>query len=289
MTGYGRGAAAFANRRVAVQLKSVNHRFVDIKIRGAALDPAVEDKVTGAIRKRIQRGAIALSLRVEGGAGGGAARPDLAEARRVVRELSELARELGIDPHVGLDLVGAQPGVMVSGEQEDESDALAAAIVTAVDEALDALGAMREAEGEALAADLGARVARVRELADQVRELAKAAPSDAQARLRDRLKRLLKDSGVAVDEARLAQEVALIADRQDVTEEVVRIHSHVDQFEKLMKAGGPVGRRLDFLVQELGREINTVGSKSQSADIAALVVEAKAELEKVREQVQNVE
>jgi uncharacterized protein (TIGR00255 family) len=289
MTGYGRGAAPFGERRVTVQMKSVNHRFVDIKVRGAPLDPAVEDKVNALIRKRIQRGSVAISVRIEGGASGAGTRPDIDEARRVYRELSDLSRDLGIDAPVGLELVCAQPGVMVQRDAADEGDALAISVTEALGEALDALTEMRDAEGKALAADLSARVARVRELADQVRELVADAPADAQARLRERLKRLLKDGGVQVDEARLAQEVALIADRQDVTEEVVRIHSHVDQFEKLMKAKGAVGRRLDFLVQELGREINTVGSKSQTAEIAAVVVEAKAELEKVREQIQNVE
>jgi uncharacterized protein (TIGR00255 family) len=134
-----------------------------------------------------------------------------------------------------------------------------------------------------------ARLDRIGELAGTVRGLAARAPEDARDRLRERLGRLLKDSGVQIDEARLAQEVAVLADRQDVTEELVRITSHLDQFRKLMASSKAVGRRLDFLVQELGREINTVGSKSQSAEIAALVVEAKAELEKIREQVQNVE
>ncbi|RMH38935.1 MAG: YicC family protein [Deltaproteobacteria bacterium] len=291
MTGYGRGAAPIGHRRVTVQLKSVNHRFVDIKVRGAPLDPSIEEKVQQRVRARVHRGAIALSLRIDGGPAAAGVRVDVDAARRVYRALADVARELGLpDTAVGLDLVCAQPGVVAPADLDDDDvDALAAAVGAAVDEALDALVAMREAEGAALLADLTARIARIRDLADRIEARAAAAPEEARDRLRERLARLLRDANVQVDEARLAQEVALIADRQDVTEEVVRIRSHIAQFERLMASDKPVGRRLDFLVQELGREVNTVGSKSQSADIAALVVEAKAELEKIREQVQNVE
>jgi uncharacterized protein (TIGR00255 family) len=270
-------------------MKSVNHRFVDLKVRGAPLDPAVEEKVSQRIRARIQRGSIALSVRIEGATGGAGVRADLAEAKRVHRELTELAGAVGIEGPVGLDLVCAQPGVLVPREADEDTEAMTESVTAALEQAIDALLDMRSAEGKALAKDLTERMERVRDLAEQVKVRAVRAPEEARQRLRERLNRLLKDGTVQVEESRLAQEVAILADRQDVTEEIVRIHSHVDQFEKLMKGQKPVGRRLDFLVQELGREINTVGSKSQSAEIAALVVEAKAELEKVREQVQNVE
>jgi uncharacterized protein (TIGR00255 family) len=289
MTGYGRGVAPLGNRRVTVQMKSVNHRFVDIKVRGTPLDPAVEDKINQQIRARVQRGAIALTVRIEGAAAGVQARIDGDAARRIVRDLTALARELGIKGDVGLELVCAQPGVILQREADDDYEELGAAVLEALGQALDALIAMRAAEGEALARDLAERVGRVRELAEQIGQLAGTAPQEARDRLRDRLNRLLRDSSATVDESRLAQEIALIADRQDVTEELVRVRSHVDQFLAIMGAGNPAGRRLDFLVQELGREINTIGSKSQSAVIAAVVVDAKAELEKVREQVQNVE
>lgn len=289
MTGFGRGVASFGNRLVTVQMKSVNHRFVDIKVRGAPLDPSIEEKVQALVRARIQRGSVALSVRFEGSGAGGAVRVDRDAARRVYQELSELSLELGIREPIGIDVVCAQPGVVVPAESEDDTAELAASVAEAVGQALDSLMEMRDAEGAALSKDLGQRVVRVRELAGEIKALAEKFPDEARNRLRERVNRLLKDTNTQLDEARLAQEVALVADRQDITEEVVRIQSHCAQFEKLMKAEKPVGRRLDFLVQELGREINTVGSKSQSAELAALVVEAKAELEKVREQVQNVE
>src|SRR5690606_34508092 len=151
------------------------------------------------------------------------------------------------------------------------------------------LVAMREVEGKALAEDMRGRVLALTGYLGQLTELAAAAPADAEARLRDRLSRLTASTRVAVDDARLAQEVALLADRTDVTEELVRIRSHLGQLDQLLAADHEVGRKLDFLVQEIGREINTVASKAQSAEIARIVVEVKAELERIREQVQNVE
>ena len=180
--------------------------------------------------------------------------------------------------------------MLVPVEGDRSSDALATCVCEATDRALDGLLTMRDSEGATLARDLGQRLAHLGQLAASLRSEAGSAPEDAERRLRERLARLLASGKVAVDEGRLAQEVALLADRMDVTEELVRVESHLRQLDELMQqAGQPVGRRLDFLVQELGREFNTVASKSQSAEIARLVVEAKAELEKVREQVQNIE
>lgn len=148
---------------------------------------------------------------------------------------------------------------------------------------------MRDTEGAALAADVGARLDRLEAITESLASLAQSAPEDGKRRLEERIERLLSSSKVEVDAQRLAQEVAVLADRLDVTEELVRARSHIEQFRTFLRAGEPVGRRLDFLSQELGREYNTVTSKSQSAEIARAVVEAKAELEKIREQVQNLE
>ncbi len=290
MTGYGRGMAERDGRRAEVEIRSVNHRFMDVKLRGAPLDAQVEERVSVRIRERITRGSITVAIRLEGSAAGGAFSIDHGAARRVHAELVELARVLDIKPNISLDLVCAQPGVIVPVESDRSSDVVSDCACEAVDRALDDLIAMRDAEGESLAADLGGRMDHLASLtAELVRHVA-VAPQEAEKRLRDRLNRLLASGKVAVDEARLAQEVAILADRMDVTEELVRIRSHIAHVqEQMSQRGSAIGRRLDFLVQELGREYNTVASKSQSADIARLVVEAKAELEKVREQVQNIE
>ena len=290
MTGYGRGVAERDGRRAEVEIRSVNHRFMDVKLRGAPLDAQVEERVSARIRERVTRGSITVAIRLEGGGTGGAVRVDHDVARRLHRDLVALATAIGIDPQVSLDLLCGQPGVIVPIESDRSSDAISDCACEAVDRALDDLVAMRDAEGEALARDMVVRMDHLASLTAELSRHVASAPQEAEKRLRDRLSRLLASSKVAVDEARLAQEVAILADRMDVTEELVRVKSHIGQLAELMgQRASAIGRRLDFLVQELAREYNTVASKSQSADIARLVVEAKAELEKVREQVQNIE
>jgi uncharacterized protein (TIGR00255 family) len=190
-------------------------------------------------------------------------------------------------PGPDLALVLAQPGVVVSADRADEEHP---PVLEALDAALAQLDQMRRAEGDALAAELLARFEELATLRTQVAMVAATVPQQLSRRLDDRLRRLLStQEGVEVDPARLAQEIALLADRADITEELVRLASHFDQARALVAASGSVGRRLDFLVQEIGRELNTVGSKSTVTEISTAVVDAKAVLEKVREQVQNVE
>lgn len=290
MTGYGRGVSERDGRRAEVEIRSVNHRFMDVKLRGAPLDAQLEERVSARVRERVTRGSITVAIRLEGTPGGGAFSIDHEAARHVHRELEELAVVLEIKPAISLELVCAQPGVIVPVDGDRSSEAVTEAVCEAVDRALDGMVAMRDAEGEALASDLAGRIDNLASLTAELARHVAAAPEEAEKRLRDRLGRLLSQSKVAVDEARLAQEVAILADRMDVTEELVRIRSHLAHVqEQMWQKQSAIGRRLDFLVQELGREYNTVASKSQSADIARLVVEAKAELEKVREQVQNIE
>ena len=296
MTGYGRGSSARDGVRVEVELRSVNHRFLDLKLRAGGLDAAVEDRITSAIRGRLGRGAVTASVRASGRTGVRGIVVDEEIGAQVHEELERLARALGDrGGAIPIELVCAQPGVIRPAEVEEGGEALSACADEATAAALDQLVAMREAEGEALSRDTIARTDRLGEVVDQIERLSEAAPADAASRLEERIDRLLQGrlpqtSRVEVDAQRLAQEVALLADRLDVTEEIVRARSHLDQLRRhAAGAAGPIGRKLDFLVQELGREVNTIGSKSQSAEIAAAVVEAKAELEKLREQVQNVE
>jgi uncharacterized protein (TIGR00255 family) len=289
MTGYGRGQAERDGRRAMVEIRSVNHRFLDLKLRGAPLDAASEDKLTTRIKAKVSRGSLSVLVRLEGGAVAGGVRVDVEAARRAYHELERLAAALELDAAIGLSLMSQVPGVLVPLEAERDDDAVGELVLSAADQALAALVAMREVEGAALARDLEARLGSLASLAERLGELAAGAPADAERRLRERLARLLANTKVAVDEGRLAQEIALLADRMDVTEELVRTRSHIGQLGELMRAGGDIGRKLDFLVQELGREYNTVASKAQSADIARVVVEAKADLERIREQVQNIE
>lgn len=289
MTGYGRGEAEREGTRAVVEIRSVNHRFLDLKLRGHSVGLELEDKLRSRLKKALSRGSITLTVRVDSGASERDVRIDAAAARRVHRALCTLADDLGLERPRGLELICSVPGVVnVDDSRPDES--LAEAAIAAMTAALEALVSMRQHEGDVLAGDLRGRLERLVELTCALEEHARVAPEEAQRRLTDRIDRLLSSAKIEVDPSRLAQEIAVLSDRLDVTEELVRVRAHVDQLLNLMATStDAVGRRLDFLVQELGREFNTVASKSQSAEISSLVVEAKAELEKLREQVQNIE
>jgi uncharacterized protein (TIGR00255 family) len=287
MTGYGHGAVERGEVHATVDLRSVNHRFLDLKLRGGQLPAAVEDAIAARVRAAIERGSVAVAVHLRGGAPGGA-RIDGDAAVRAHRTLAELAARLAV-PGPDLALVLAQPGVVTAAEALD--DGSAAAALAALDAALVQLDAMRAAEGAALAAEIARRLDELVALRAQIAGLAAGVPLQVARRLTERVRRLVDDAGAggAVDPGRLAQEIAVLAERADVTEELVRLTSHLDQARALLGATGAVGRRLEFLVQEIGRELNTIGAKAAAAEISTAIVDAKAALEKIREQVQNVE
>jgi uncharacterized protein (TIGR00255 family) len=285
MTGFGRGVADQGGMRATVDIRAVNHRFLDLKLRGAALSPATEEAVSQRIRASIERGAIAVSIHIgrEGAPAGVIV--DAAAADSAHRMLAALANRLGMQGP-DLALVLAQPGVVISAERSDDEPP----VLPALEAALAQLHTMRAAEGEALAVELRTRFDELTALRTQIATVAATLPQQLTKRLQERIKKLFEPSEIgAVDPTRLAQEVALLADRSDVTEELVRLASHLDQARLLIDGKPAAGRRLDFLVQEIGRELNTIGSKSTVTEISAAIVEGKAVLEKVREQVQNVE
>jgi uncharacterized protein (TIGR00255 family) len=295
MTGFGRGVAEHGRTRATVDVRAVNHRFLDLKLRGA-LAPALEDAIGTRVRAAIERGAVTVSVHLARDAAASASRIDQDAARAAHQQLAELARTLGT-AGPDLALVLAQPGVVIAADEDPRDDSDSAAVLAALDPALAQLQAMREGEGKALARDLLARLDELAALRTTLARLAADIPERVQKRLQQRLERLLQDEAADkssdaagwLDPGRLAQEVALLADRADVTEELVRLASHLDQARALIAGPAAAGRRLDFLVQEIGRELNTIGSKSAATEISSSVVEAKAVLEKVREQVQNVE
>jgi uncharacterized protein (TIGR00255 family) len=292
MTGYGRGVVEQGDVRATIDVRAVNHRFLDLKLRGGQVSPAIEDAITARVRGVIERGAVSISVHLVRGHGAAGLRIDGDAAVRAHRALADLAALLAI-PGPDLALVLAQPGVVTSADplDDDGTDGAAAAAASAALGALDAaliqLNQMRAAEGAHLAAELCLRLEELAATRARLAALAAAVPPLLARRLRERVKRLAEEVGI--DDARIAQEVALHVDRADVTEELVRLASHLDQARALVDSAGAVGRRLDFLIQEIGRELNTIGAKSTTAEITTAIVGAKATLEKVREQVQNVE
>ena len=286
MTGYGRGVADQGDVRATVDVRAVNHRFLDLKLRGGPVPPALEDAIGARVRTAIERGSVVVSLHLVRAGAGAAIRIDREAAGRAHRQLAELATQLAMHGP-DLALVLAQPGVVTTDDVLDDDSGAASAVLAALDGALAQLDAMRVAEGAALAVELHARLDELTATRAQVAELSGELPALVKRRLIERIKRLTAESGI--DDARLAQEVVFHADRADITEELVRLASHLEQARRLVAGPGAIGRRLDFLVQEIGRELNTIGAKSTTAEITTSVVGAKATLEKVREQTQNVE
>ncbi|WP_242361543.1 YicC/YloC family endoribonuclease [Anaeromyxobacter sp. SG17] len=287
MTGYGAGHGAAAGEELDVEVRSVNHKFCEVKVRLPREYAALELEAAKAVKDRLARGSVDVSIRRAAGAGGLAPRVDVQLAEAYARAFAELQVRLGLAAGATLADILAADGVVRLDERDVNLDGAREALRAGLGAALEALVEMRAREGEALARDLAARLATVEALAARVAVLAPQAVEHHRARLEERLAELTR--GVALDPARLAQEVALLADRSDVAEELTRLASHAAQVRALLGGGEPAGRKLDFLVQEMHREVNTVGSKSQSAEIAGVVVALKAEIERMREQVQNVE
>ena len=287
MTGFGAGHGAAASEALDVEVRSVNHKFCEVKVRLPRELGALEPEAVKLVKDRLARGGIDVSVRRAGQAGGLAPRVDVALAEAYARAFEELRARLRLSGAVTLADVAGADGVLRLDEPALDLEAARAALRGALDGALEALGTMRAREGEALARDLAGRLDAVEALVARAAALVPQTVEHHRARLAERVAELTR--GIALDPGRLAQEVALFADRTDVTEEVTRLRSHLAQARALLASGEPAGRTLDFLVQEMHREVNTIGSKSQSAEIAAIVVTAKAEVERMREQVQNVE
>lgn len=288
MTGFGAGQATKSGESIAVELKSVNHKFCEVKVRLPRELGTLEPAVQKLVKDRVGRGAVEVSVRRATRSGTGLVpQADIGLAREYRRAWSELAQALGVPDEVRLRDLALLPNVIRVEEPQVHLEQATAALEDALATALDGLAAMRAKEGESLKADLAARLALVSSVVTELVSLAPKAVEEYRARLADRIAELAR--GATVDPQRLAQEVAFFAERTDVAEEMTRLHSHLAQFEALLAAKEPVGRKMDFLVQEMHREVNTTGSKSQHPEISTRVVVLKAELERIREQVQNVE
>ncbi len=287
MTGYGRGEVTGA-KSWTVEVRSVNHKFLDLSIKIPRKYMGLEDRIKKEIGNCYSRGHVDVYVNPGAEAGDNIRlAPNLPLARNYYQCLEAIRQDLSLDDRPTLAMIQNYKEIIVAHEEEEDLEAVWPQVSEALTQAMTMAQAMRAQEGAALKSELDQRL---QEFAKTVETIAQDVPSIVQRRtekLKERLAVLLQ--GVDLDPLRLAQEVAMMADKSDVTEEVVRLRSHISQFSGFLAADEPVGRRLDFLLQEFLREINTLASKISDAPTAHLTVELKTEVEKLREQIQNIE
>jgi len=288
MTGYGRCERMAEGKKILAEIKSVNQRFTDYNIKVPRHLAFLEDKVRELASQRIARGKVDIYISVESYE---EADKEItlneALAKNYVEVLRQLKEEFNLDGDINVNTVSRFSDIFRSERKEEDQEIIWKVVADTMNEALDAFIAMREREGERIQKDLCARIDYMKELAQKVDERSPQTVSEYKERLYSKIKEVLDER--EVDEARVLTEVAIFADKVAVNEETVRLSSHFDEFYAIIGGGEPAGRRLDFLIQEINREVNTIGSKAQDLEIAKTVVELKGEIEKLREQIQNIE
>jgi len=288
MSGHGRAAAANEALRITVEVRSVNHRFCRVSVRLPSELVALEDRVRRQVQRHVQRGKVDVTVSFAG-ASGQSVHLDHTAAAAWVRELRELADRNGLDGSLTVGDVLQLPGVLAGAGAVPVDDATGELLEVALGDALTAFDEMRGREGADLAKDLSGRAASMRVQVEEVAEVADSLPRRIRDQLRQRITDLLAEAGAEIGEERIAQEAAYHADRADVTEEIVRLRSHLAKVDTLLASNDAVGRTLEFVTQEIHRELNTIGSKTKDLEVADTIVALKAELERLREQVQNIE
>ncbi len=288
MTGYGRNEQTIDNFDVSVEIKSVNHRYSDYNIRVPKFYSFLEEKVKSHLQKNISRGKVDVFISVYKTVDDSKEillNSSLAES--YITALRTLATDFGIKDDISVSTVARYNDIFdVKHKDEDESQILNM-VIAVLDSALEGFLEMRTREGEKLANDMLMRNNLIRNELKRIEEIAPQTVIEYREKIEQRIRELLANA--TIDENRLLTETAIYADKLSITEEIIRLSSHLDEFDLIMGQGEAVGRKLDFLLQEMNREINTIGSKSNNLDIAKIVVNIKSELEKIREQLQNIE
>jgi uncharacterized protein (TIGR00255 family) len=290
MTGYGRAETVLIGRKFVVEMKSVNHRYLEISLRLPGMLSPMETEIKRRIGEQFSRGRIEATIRVDGDGTAetnGRFALNLPMVRNYHALLCQLKEELHLGDDITLAIMAGFRDAFIPTETVQDPAALWEGLAKVLDEAVRTLKEMREREGGSLQQDLTARLALIEGFLEGIAGRAPQVVLDYQKRLGDRVRELT--GSMAIDESRLLQEVAIMAEKSDITEEVVRFRSHIGQFTDLITVGDAAGRKIDFLIQEMGREVNTIGSKSGDAEISRNVIELKSELAKLREQVQNIE
>lgn len=288
MTGYGRAKQLLSGREISIELKSVNNRYIDCTVKIPRVYMAAEDAVKTRVQSSISRGKVDVYITIVGEDG---YEVDILINRPVVEgyllALNTLSGDYGIENDMTVSSLSRFGDIFITKKADADIDAVTRDILQVLDEALLEFNNMRSKEGEALKADISGRLKTVESLTGEIEIRSPELAAEYRERLTAKLQEVLASSNI--DESRILTEAAIYADKVAVDEETVRLKSHIRQMEDMLKSGGVVGRKLDFLLQEMNREANTIGSKGGDIRIAGFVVDLKAELEKIREQVQNIE
>ncbi len=288
MTGYGRHREVIDGRDILCEVKSVNSRYLDTNIKLGRLYTALEDKVKQYAASRVSRGKMDIYIsidNIQGDDNGLSVNEKFLES--YVALLRDIKDRYSLGGDVTIQTVAGRNEVFVQTRPEEDTEAAGVALLAVMEKASDGFTAMREAEGAKLEADLLSHLEVLEAIRANIVTRAPESVKESNEKMKARIRELL--DGASYDEARLLTECAVFADKADISEELARLDSHFNQFRKILKENGPVGRKLDFLVQEMNREVNTIGSKCNDSEIAKQVIEAKSYVEKIREQIQNIE
>jgi uncharacterized protein (TIGR00255 family) len=290
MTGYGRAEALIEGRKWTIEIKSLNHRYIEIITRLPSVLSSLDVDIKKRVSERVFRGRIEISIQADAESGpenGVHYSLNLPLLRNYHSLLTQIREELNLKDEIEMKTLVRFKEIFIPSETRFDPTVAWGGLQKTLDEALEALIRMRRVEGETLKNDFLARLGALKRYIASARARAPRTVLEYKQRLQDRIRELTE--GLEIDPVRLSQEVALLAEKSDITEEIVRFESHVGQVEKLLQGSDTIGRKLDFLLQEMGREVNTIGSKSNDIAIAQDVIELKSELAKLREQAQNVE
>ncbi len=289
MTGYGRGEVETQIHKLVIEIKSVNHRYSEVLVKMPKKLNMFEDRIKNKVKNNISRGRLEIFINFEEQVGEDyEISPNFAVIDQYVGTLKLMKERYGLKDEIRLDMIARYPDALSITYKEADEETIWNLLSDALDKAVGALMAMRKKEGDQLAEDVLGRVANIQDILSKIERQTPQLVEAYELRLTERIKELLTDVA-EIDENKIAHEVAIFADKTNIAEELVRLKSHFIQIQDIFKTGGAIGRKLDFLIQEMNREINTIGSKSPDLNIANAVIEVKSEIEKIREQIQNIE
>ena len=288
MTGYGRGEQVLHDRTITVEVRAVNNRYLDCSVKIPRVYVFAEDAIKSQVQKKVGRGKVDVFVTIDSSA---ADKVDVQLNRPVAdgyyTALTQMRIAYGLRDDISVSLLSRFPDVFLVEKDQGDAEVIAGDIVQVLSGVLDDFNTMREREGHALAADIREKAGTIRTLLVEVEKRSPATVTEYREKLRQRMEEVL--AAAQIDESRILMEAAIFADKVAVDEETVRLRSHLSQLDEMLARGGPIGRKLDFLIQEFNREANTIGSKCSDVEMSRLVVEIKGEIEKIREQVQNIE